>query len=60
MKLEEPKLEDLLENLQNNFSEDDLEDVKKAFLFASEKHAGKTRLTDEPFITHPLKRVKRG
>lgn len=54
MKLEEPKLEDLLENLQNNFSEDDLEDVKKAFLFASEKHAGKTRLTDEPFITHPL------
>ncbi len=50
----EPKIEDLLEKLKNNFSEQDLEDIKKAYHFAYEKHKGMMRLTNEPYITHPL------
>ncbi len=51
---EQPKLEDLLEKLKNNFTEEDLKDIKRAYNFAAEKHKGKTRLTKEPYITHPL------
>ncbi len=50
----EPKLEDLLEKLRPNLSEKDLEDIKKSYLFAYEKHKGNYRLTKEPYITHPL------
>ena len=49
----EPKLEDLLEKLRPNLSEKDLEDIKKSYLFAYEKHKGNYRLTKEPYITHP-------
>ncbi len=50
----EPKLEELLEKLKKNFTENDLKEVKKAYHFAKEKHQGKTRLTKESYITHPL------
>lgn len=50
----EPKLEDLLEKLKQNFDESDLKDIEKAYQFAEEKHKGKVRLTHEPYITHPL------
>lgn len=51
---EEPKLEDLVEKLKNNFTEEEIEDIKKAYFFAEKKHEGKQRLTNEPYITHPL------
>ena len=50
----EPKLEDLLEKLKNNLSEEDLQEIKRAYEFAYEKHKGNYRLTKEPYITHPL------
>lgn len=54
MKIEEPKLENLLDSLKNNFSEEEIEEIKKAYFFAEEKHKGKIRLTNEAYITHPL------
>ncbi len=50
----EPKFEDLLEKLKKNFNENELADIKRAYEFAREKHEGRTRLTNEPYITHPL------
>lgn len=50
----EPKLSDLIEKLHDNLTESDLNDIKKAYVFADEKHKGKVRLTKEPYMTHPL------
>ncbi len=50
----EPKIEDLLEKLKNDFSKNDLNEIKRAYDFANEKHKGMYRLTKDPYITHPL------
>lgn len=47
-------MDDLLEKLKNNFSEEDRKDIEKAYQFALKKHQGMKRLTNEDFITHPL------
>ncbi len=49
-----PTLEDLITKLKPNFTEEDLQDVERAYKFAEKKHEGLMRLTNEPFITHPL------
>ena len=54
MKIEQSILEELLENVKNNFEDEEIEEIKKSYLFAMEKHEGKFRLTKEPYITHPL------
>lgn len=54
MKKDIPKLEDLLNILKGNFLEKELKEVEKAYFFAEEKHREKVRLTNEPYITHPL------
>ena len=50
----EDTIEELLKKLQINFSEEDIDDIKKAYLFALEKHEGRIRKTNEKYITHPL------
>lgn len=54
MKIEETLQEELFTKLKNNFDEFEIEEIKKAYQFAYKKHEGKTRLTHEPYITHPL------
>lgn len=54
MKIEETLQEELFTKLENNFDEFEIEEIKKAYQFAYKKHEGKTRLTHEPYITHPL------
>ncbi len=44
----------LLNKLKNNYSEEDLKDIKKAYQFALESHKGIKRLTGEEYIMHPL------
>ena len=47
--------EELLQRLKKYISKkNDLELIKKAYLFASEKHFGQKRLTGEDYIIHPL------
>ena len=45
---------ELLDKLNNSFSEKDREEITRAYQFAYEKHKGKTRLTGEEYIIHPL------
>lgn len=39
-------------------SEEDKAAIKKAFLFAREKHEGQTRVSGEPYIIHPVEVAK--
>lgn len=52
--MQEPTIQDLLEKLKDNFDNKELEEVKRAYYYAEEKHKGKKRLTNEDYITHPL------
>lgn len=53
MKTEELAKE-LLDNLKNNFNEEEIKEIKRAYDFACIKHQGRERLTGEEYITHPL------
>lgn len=50
----ESLLNELLEKLEHNFEKEEIEEIKRTYEFASKKHTGKTRLTGEEYITHPL------
>ena len=45
---------ELLISQLGEFSEDELNTVKKAYEFASEAHKNQTRLSGDPYIMHPL------
>ena len=45
---------DLRAKLEKYLTEDELEDIDKAYQFAEEKHHGQYRKTGEPYINHPL------
>ncbi|MDD3187285.1 MAG: bifunctional (p)ppGpp synthetase/guanosine-3',5'-bis(diphosphate) 3'-pyrophosphohydrolase [Bacilli bacterium] len=46
--------EELRDKLKEYLSEDELDVVGKAYMFAFEKHFGKKRLTGDNYIIHPL------
>lgn len=39
---------------EQNRSEEDIVEIEKAFLFAKEKHEGQYRVSEEPYIIHPI------
>ena len=39
-------------------SQEDKDAIKKAFLFAREKHEGQFRVSEEPYIIHPVEVAK--
>ena len=43
---------------EQNRSEDDIEEIHKAFVFASKLHAGQYRVSEEPYIIHPVEVAK--
>ncbi len=47
-------IDDLIEKIKNNFTDEEIEEIKKAYAFAKLKHQGIKRLTGEDFIMHPL------
>ena len=46
--------EKFIDKIKNNYDEDMLNTIKKAYDFACEAHKGKKRLTGDDYITHPL------
>jgi guanosine-3',5'-bis(diphosphate) 3'-pyrophosphohydrolase len=50
----ENSFEELKERIRAVRPQDDLTPVERAFAFARERHAGKTRADGLPYITHPL------
>jgi GTP diphosphokinase / guanosine-3',5'-bis(diphosphate) 3'-diphosphatase len=51
------ELEDILRKVQDYRPGDDLGLLRKAYEFSAQHHKGQTRLSGEPFVTHPLEVV---
>ena len=45
---------DLETKIKTYLDADDIKEVKKAYLYADEKHAGQKRMTGDDYIVHPL------
>ena len=50
------EIKSLLE--EKNYHEEDIEDLERAFEFAKKLHAGQYRVSEEPYIIHPMEVVK--
>jgi GTP diphosphokinase / guanosine-3',5'-bis(diphosphate) 3'-diphosphatase len=50
--------EKLLETVKNNYPDNDLETVKRAYAFAEKAHRNQKRLSGEPYIVHPVETAR--
>jgi GTP pyrophosphokinase len=48
------RLEQILETVQKNHPRDELEVVRRAYLFSAREHKGQVRASGEPYLSHPL------
>jgi guanosine-3',5'-bis(diphosphate) 3'-pyrophosphohydrolase len=48
------RLNDITDKVQSYLPEADLEVISKAYVFSAKVHQGQTRLSGEPYLTHPL------
>lgn len=44
--------------VEQKYNEEDIEELEKAFEFAKKLHAGQYRVSEEPYIIHPMEVVK--
>ena len=48
------RLEQILEQIHAHHPKDDLEVVRRAYLFSAKEHRGQIRASGEPYLSHPL------
>ena len=48
------RIQEILDKVAANNQNADLELIQKAYVFAATAHAGQTRLSGEPYLSHPL------
>lgn len=48
------RLDDILEKILSYNPKADLDAVRKAYVFSAKVHQGQTRLSGEPYLTHPM------
>lgn len=48
------RIQDILDKVADYQTPEDVELVRKAYVFAAAAHAGQTRLSGEPYLSHPL------
>lgn len=48
------RIQDILDKVASNKKDANLELIQKAYIFAAAAHAGQTRLSGEPYLSHPL------
>ena len=48
------RLEQILDTIQKYHPGDDLEIVRRAYIFSAKEHKGQVRASGEPYLTHPL------
>ena len=50
------RLNDIIDKIStyNNLSENDLDLIKKAYIYSAKVHAGQKRVSGEPYLSHPL------
>ena len=47
-------IEELLESLKESYSQNDIDNLKRAYEFSKNAHEGQMRRSGEPYITHPV------
>jgi guanosine-3',5'-bis(diphosphate) 3'-pyrophosphohydrolase len=48
------RITEIVENVQENFPEADVAVLERAYVYSAKVHQGQTRLSGEPYLTHPL------
>ncbi len=48
------RIQDIIDKVAAYHTPDDVELVRKAYVYAAAAHAGQTRLSGEPYLSHPL------
>jgi len=48
------RLDDILEAIRSYHADADLDAVRKAYVYSAKVHQGQTRLSGEPYMTHPM------
>ena len=48
------RINEIVERVQQNFPELDASMLDKAYVYSAKVHQGQTRLSGEPYLTHPL------
>lgn len=48
------RIQNILDQLAQNHPEDDLDLVERAYIYSARVHEGQTRLSGEPYLSHPL------
>ena len=48
------RIQDILDKVEKYQTREDVELVRKAYVYAAAAHAGQTRLSGEPYLSHPL------
>ncbi|MEI6126660.1 MAG: RelA/SpoT family protein, partial [Pseudomonadota bacterium] len=48
------RINDVLEQITSYYPEADVDLIRKAYVFSAKVHHGQTRLSGEPYLTHPL------
>jgi len=48
------RFDDILDKVSGSYSEKDINQMKKAYVFAARAHKGQTRRSGEPYLSHPL------
>jgi GTP pyrophosphokinase len=48
------RIDDILEAIRSYHAEADLEAVRRAYVYSAKVHTGQTRLSGDPYMTHPM------
>ncbi|MFQ5691772.1 MAG: RelA/SpoT family protein [Nitrospinota bacterium] len=48
------RLEDIIDQLETYLPEEDVDLVRKAYVYSAKVHGGQVRLSGEPYLSHPL------
>jgi guanosine-3',5'-bis(diphosphate) 3'-pyrophosphohydrolase len=48
------RLEDILANVEKHHPGDNLDLIRRAYIFSAKEHKGQVRASGEPYLTHPL------
>jgi len=49
-----PRIHEIVEQVQGHFPDVDISLLEKAYVYSAKVHQGQTRLSGEPYLTHPL------
>jgi GTP pyrophosphokinase len=49
-----PRINEIVDTVQQNFPDADASAINRAYVYSAKVHQGQTRLSGEPYLTHPL------